>query len=394
MSKIKVLVVPSDRTGVGKFRSVDPHVKLNSMFGDEFEVDINYEPNVSEEFLTQYDIIHAHRTLGSYSEAPNILKTLKSLGIPTILDLDDYWAPGPEHPAYALLKTHNLAGKIVDNIKAVEHVTTTTPVFANKIKELNKNVYVLPNAVDDKQKQFQPNPEESEFIRIGWLGGSSHYHDLLQLGGLTQSLQKDFDNLQYVLCGYDTRGKVTYIDPQTRQQKEREIKPHETVWHQYEGLLDATSLVSQKYKDHLSLYENKPFDGEKNEKYRRVWTKPVTSYANNYNLFDISLAPLKPVMFNLMKSQLKVIEAGFHKKCLVAQDVASYQLDIKHGENGILVPYKKNSKPWYKALKRIIKEPNQIKDLGEALYETVKDTYSLEKVTTDRAELYRSLIKK
>ena len=394
MSKIKVLVLPSDRTGVGKFRSLDPHIKLNEMFGDEFEVDINYEPDFSDEFLTQYDIIHAHRTLGSYETAPETLKRLRTLGVKCILDLDDYWAPGVEHPAYHIIKSYDLASKIVDNIKAAEFITTTTPVFADKIKESNKNVHILPNAVDDKQKQFQPKPEESEFLRIGWLGGSSHYHDLAQLGGITRSLEKDFNHLQYVLCGFDTRGKVTYIDPQTRQQKEREIKPHETVWFQYEGLLDVNSLVSQKYKDHLSLYENKPFDGEKNEKYRRVWTKPVTSYANNYNLFDISLAPLKPVMFNLMKSQLKVIEAGFHKKCLVAQDVAPYQLDIVNGKNGILVPYKKNSKPWYKALKRLIKEPNQIKDLGEALYETVKNTYSLEKVTTDRAELYRSIVKK
>ena len=394
MSKIKVLVVPSDRTGVGKFRSVDPHVKLNNMFGDDFEVDINYEPELTDEFLTKYDIIHCHRTLGSYNNSPEIFKRLQKLGIPTLMDLDDYWAPGPEHPAYALLKAHNLAGMIVDNVRAVEYVTTTTPVFANLIKEINKNVYVLPNAVDDKQKQFQSNVEESEFIRIGWLGGSSHYHDLLQLEGVTARLEKDFNNLQYVLCGFDIRGKVTYIDPQTKQQKERQIKPHETVWYQYEEILGSNSLISGKYKDHLSLYDNRPFDGEKTEKYRRVWTKPVTSYANNYNLFDVSLAPLKPVMFNLMKSQLKVIEAGFHKKCLVAQDVAPYQIDVVDGKNGILVPYKKNSKPWYKALKRLIKEPNQIADLGEALYETVKDTYSLEKVTTDRAELYRSLVKK
>ena len=32
MSKIKVLVVPSDRTGVGKFRSVDPHVFLQNIY--------------------------------------------------------------------------------------------------------------------------------------------------------------------------------------------------------------------------------------------------------------------------------------------------------------------------------------------------------------------------
>ena len=102
MSKIKVLVLPSDRTGVGKFRSLDPHIKLNEMFGDEFEVDINYEPDFSDEFLTQYDIIHAHRTLGSYETAPETLKRLRTLGVKCILDLDDYWAPGVEHPAYHL----------------------------------------------------------------------------------------------------------------------------------------------------------------------------------------------------------------------------------------------------------------------------------------------------
>ena len=32
MSKIKVLVVPSDRTGVGKFRSVDPHIFLQKQY--------------------------------------------------------------------------------------------------------------------------------------------------------------------------------------------------------------------------------------------------------------------------------------------------------------------------------------------------------------------------
>ncbi len=103
MSKIKVLVVPSDRTGVGKFRSVDPHVKLNNMFGDDFEVDINYEPELTDEFLTKYDIIHAHRSLGPYETAPDTFKRLQTLGVKCILDLDDYWAPGIEHPAYQLI---------------------------------------------------------------------------------------------------------------------------------------------------------------------------------------------------------------------------------------------------------------------------------------------------
>ncbi len=35
MSKIKVLVLPSDRTGVGKFRSVEPHIFLQNKFSED-----------------------------------------------------------------------------------------------------------------------------------------------------------------------------------------------------------------------------------------------------------------------------------------------------------------------------------------------------------------------
>ena len=44
MSKIKVLVVPSDRTGVSYYRSTIPHIKLEEYFPNDFYVDIDYEP--------------------------------------------------------------------------------------------------------------------------------------------------------------------------------------------------------------------------------------------------------------------------------------------------------------------------------------------------------------
>ena len=64
MSKIKVLVVPSDRTGVGKFRSVDPHIFLQNLYGDEFHVDIIFEPNMDDmNFWKQYQIVAFHRSI-------------------------------------------------------------------------------------------------------------------------------------------------------------------------------------------------------------------------------------------------------------------------------------------------------------------------------------------
>jgi glycosyltransferase involved in cell wall biosynthesis len=92
-----------------------------------------------------------------------------------------------------------------------------------------------------------------------------------------------------------------------------------------------------------------------------------------------------------MKSQLKIIEAGFHKKPLIVSEVYPYQLDGISGKNCILVPEKKEHKEWYEGAKKLIKNPQMRIDMGEALYETVKDKYNLHNVTRKRAQLYKSL---
>ena len=59
--KIKVLVLPSDKTGVGKFRSVDPHIMLQNMYPNDFHVDIDYEPRINDiNYWKQYQIVHIH----------------------------------------------------------------------------------------------------------------------------------------------------------------------------------------------------------------------------------------------------------------------------------------------------------------------------------------------
>ena len=406
MKKTKVLVVPSDRTGVSYYRSTIPHIKLEEFFPTEFHVDIDYEPELNNDnFLKQYDVIHYHRTLGDYDNLPKLLDKCDELGIVTIMDLDDHWSPGPDHPAWQIIKQNELDKKISKNLRVSRNITTTTSVFADEIKRLNKNVFVLPNAINTDEKQYQSNPEKSERIRIGWLGGSSHIKDLQILKGLMSSLKSEglLDKIQFVLCGYDLRGMMTMIDQKTGEQKQRPIKPKESVWYEYERIFtDDYKLVSEDYKNFLLSFENKEYEGVENEPYRRVWTKPITTYASNYNLFDISLAPLKESMFNKVKSQLKVIEAGFHKKAIIAQDFGSYQIDIKNvynkgGEidetgNGFLVPTIKNHKFWFKHLKTLINNPELITKLGENLYNTVNGTYDMKSVCTERRNLYKKLI--
>ena len=404
MNKINVLVIPSDTSGVGKFRSVDPHVKLQNLYPDEFHIDIDYQPNINDlNYWKKYQIVHFHRTIGGdYDKSVEFIKNLKSMGIVVIGDIDDYWLPTKEHPIHQLIIQNKLQEKIVANLKVSDYVITTTEIFANEIRKFNKNVIVLPNAVDPADPQFNEPTLPSDKIRVGWLGGSSHLHDLKLLDGMVTKLSSIQDKLQYYVCGFDIRGQITEINKQTGQKTQRPIKPEETVWVKYEQIFTGNyGIITPKYKEYLDTFVENDYPGVEKENYVRVWTRPVTSYAKNYSKFDISLAPIKNHIFNRMKSQLKVIEAGFYKKVLIASNVGPYTIDLKHAldkgnftdGNALLVNENNNHSDWAKNIKKLVENPNMIVDLGERLYETVKDKYDLNNVTHERASLYKSLIK-
>lgn len=404
---------------LGYFRSTKPHITLEELYRDEFHIDIDYEPQIdNDEWLKQYDLIHFHRTIGDYDKMGDYLDSqgvkqegtiprLRRLGIPTIMDLDDYWSPGQHHPAYLLIKQSGIDKKILNNLQLADYVCTTTDIFANEIKKYNKNTFVLPNAIDPKEKQYIPNPEQSERLRIGWLGGSSHLKDLEILNGVVSKLKTDglLDKVQFVLCGFDLRGFITTIDEQTGQKTQRPIQPKESVWYNYEQIFtDNYTTISPEYKEHLLSFTKNEYSNVSNEPYRRVWTKPISTYASNYNLFDVSLAPLSEHIFNKVKSQLKVIEAGFHKKAIIAQDFGPYQIDLVNARekggainsngNSLLIPSDKNHKLWYQYIKNLIENPELVKQLSINLNNTIKDTYSINAVTEKRRDWYKSIIKK
>ena len=91
--KYKILVVPSDTYGVGLYRSRRPHEKLQELYGDEFEVEINMQPNWADfASFDKYDLIHFHKGLFN-DEGQKIfheaLKYFKAHNITTGMDIYD-----------------------------------------------------------------------------------------------------------------------------------------------------------------------------------------------------------------------------------------------------------------------------------------------------------------
>jgi glycosyltransferase involved in cell wall biosynthesis len=410
MSKINILVIPPDTTGVGKFRLISPFTFIQDNYPDDFHIDFMTKVPNTDNIFDNYQIIIAHSFIhNDLSIDKNIERVnwLKSQDKIVVIDFDDYWELDQRHPMYKYSRESKMSEQKVRWLRCASYVTVTTPYFRNTIKLKFKmnNVLVFPNAIDETEKQYIPNPEKSDKVRFGFLGGSSHLFDLeLLTNGIDTTLNQFKDKSQFVLCGFDLRGKIREVDKTTGQTKERDITPEESVWTKYEKIFTSNfRYVSPEYKNILMSYKEDINYDDTNETYRRVWTKPVNVYASNYNKFDVSLAPLVQSTFNMNKSQLKVVEAGFHKKAIIASEFNPYTIDLisavnKGGGfndkgNALLVSASKNHKQWGQHMTKLINNPNLIEDLGEKLYETVKVDYSLKKVCEDRVQFLKSIVK-
>lgn len=400
--KIKMLVIPSDRTGVGKFRSVDPHVYIAEHYGDEFDVDIVYNmPNGDlEAFLKQYDLIHIHKQLDKQCK---IIDMIKFLGIPVILDIDDHFKLGNDHPMSITAKKERWHEPIINHLKKADYVTTTTPIFADVIKQHNKNVKVFPNAINPEEKQYAvaKNPRTDK-LRVGIICGSSHLKDLELLSGIATQVNKD--KVQFVLCGFDTRGTRT-IYKDNGEVETRPIYPQESVWCDYEKIFtDNYRTISPEHKDFLMKYMSGVDDPFTNEPYRRMWTRHINDYATHYQNVDVLIAPLKENDFNKVKSELKEIECGFTHTAFIGQNFGAYTINLvpmiekggKINEEGtaLLVDSSKNHKQWAKYINKLADDADMLKKLQDNLYNFVKDRYSLAEICKQRVEFYKSIVNK
>lgn len=400
--KIKMLVIPSDKSGCGKFRSVDPHVYIAEHYGDEFDIDIVYNmPNGNlEAFLKQYDLIHIHKQLDKQCK---IIDMIKFLGIPVIIDIDDHFKLGNDHPMSITAKKERWHEPIINHLKKADYVTTTTPIFADVIKQHNKNVKVFPNAINPEEKQYAvtKNPR-TDRLRVGIICGSSHLKDLELLSGIATQVNKD--KVQFVLCGFDTRGTRT-IYKDNGEVETRPIYPQESVWCDYEKIFtDNYRTISPEHKDFLMKYMAGVDDPFTNEPYRRMWTRHINDYATHYQNVDVLIAPLKENDFNKVKSELKEIECGFTHTAFIGQNFGAYTINLvpmiekegKINEEGtaLLVDSSKNHKQWAKYINKLADDADMLKKLQDNLYNFVKDRYSLAEICRQRVEFYKSIVNK
>jgi glycosyltransferase involved in cell wall biosynthesis len=296
-------------------------------------------------------------------------------------DIDDHPTPPKGHGMANKIIAEGIPKKIIEAMNACDYVTTTTSIFEEYIKEkMNPNTKVIPNAPDTTAKMWQEPEKEivSDRVRVAWIGGSSHLHDLEILRDNICKVYADTelkDKIQFVMCGYDIRGKYISKNETTGKEQTRKIKPKETVWVKFENIFTAGGMADEN-------------------QYVRKDTMPITRFGAQYDNADIVLAPLVENEFNKVKSELKIVEAGAKRKALICSDVYMYNQLLTHGVNAMLVEPRKNHKGFYKHIRKLVLDPDMRKELANNLHDLVIPKYTLEEVTKERVEWYKSIIRK
>lgn len=419
-NKINILVIYTDRIGgVGFYRSTQPHEMLAQMYPDEFNVVFTTEPNFQDlHSFDQYQIIHFHKGVFFQRKEQqqlftDFLKYCKEKGILTVMDIDDHWKLGMHHPQYKSKMASKLNSENVDieetvkeNLRLSDYVTTTTSFFGKVIKPFNNNVIIFPNAINPEDERFKVVKQPCEKLRIGFIMGSTHEHDMAIMENFTGKISKDIlDKVEFVLCGFDTRGTMQYFKPDGTQEI-RPLRPEESVWYRYEKMVTNNyKNVSPQYKAFLERFiQNSEYPNAEQEGYKRCWTKDMNHYYQHYKEIDVLFAPIEENEFNLVKSELKPVECCFSHTAFVGSNYGPYTIGLKNlfkkgGEidpdgNAILIDRNKSHKDWAKTVERLVKHPEYVKMLQDNLYRDYHEKYDLHTVTKQRAEFYKEIVKK
>lgn len=332
---MNIIGITNQDSGCGYHRVILPLGFMNDIKG--------YVTNwITDDKKDGWDILLYNRLSAFDNNWP---ETKDTFGVKVVMDLDDYWRLPPNHLNHGHYE--QFGQRIENNIRQADLVTVTNEAIASKVRPLNSNVVVLPNALPFGKNQFIEDKRESDRVRIFWCGGVTHEQDLNILKNPIKKLHVYKDKIQMVLGGFtdsDTASK--------------------TIWDKmFSAFTDGGKLA------YMKLHGTKP-----------------TQYMQMYENADIMLIPLEASDWHACKSNLKILEAACKRIPVIVSNVAPYNQD-----KDAPVLWVNSQKDWFIHLNYLINNPNARAELGNQLHEWAKEKYSIEKVNERRRSTFAGL---
>lgn len=313
--------------GVDYHRLIRP---LGALNGNGFEV-VRYNAipydNVKD---VDVSVVVFNRHLWG-NEQSQVIAALKDKGIRVICDVDDYWVLNADHILYREHK--KIAPEIIEAVKSADEVWCTHELLAERCRQLNSHVTIVPNGIafEDEQWAYVPPPDTPETI-IGYVGGNTHLPDI----ALTSDAWRKYPKLKPLLCGITKENADIF------------------------GAMGA--IMSNRYSRHIDLMEG----------------VGPHEYGTFYNNCHVAIAPLVDNAFNRCKSSLKILEAGAKGRMILAQGIHPYT-SIRH--EGVM-----HVTNWAEAFRQLsLMSRSEVVERGLSLREYIKEHFDLHRINEIRS---------
>jgi len=335
---MKIKAFPN-KSGSGQWRLIHP-LKYIERLGHTVSIaDTSEDAKTVVSTLVDYDIIIPQGVVDV--EALKILLGLKyEYGIKIVIDFDDMIEVTPDNPNY---KDHEIwdASPILQSFtKFADAVTTTNEHLAKYLRKFNEKVFILPNYMDLEYWQLPIQKNETDKVRICYVGSCTHLLDIEMVAPALKKILKRYgDKVELLMVG-DLRW--------------REV---------FKGYNNVDCLLGV----------------------------PFENYASRLNGLgmDIGIAPLRDNEFNRCKSNIKWMENTIAGGVTVASPTV-YSETIKHGVDGFIAS---STEEWVKYLSELIENKDLRDSVHSRAYSEVVGTYSWEKNIKKWEKVYKDVLK-
>ena len=266
---------------------------------------------------------------------------------PIIFDIDDllFFLPEQHPDRLSHFYTQSLLPMFQAMLDA-DVITVPTQELKTALQEYNKNVFILPNYLDDhlwhlRFPQIGDNLDET--IIIGYMGTESHKPDLAFITPVLLDILHCYpEKVHFHFWG---------IHPPDELSTFSQVKW--TPWYSY------------CYQDFVEYFQNQKA--------------------------DIFLAPLEDNYFNQCKSPIKFFEYSALGVCGVYSALKPYTDVIKHGKEGMLAS---TLDEWGNCLVQLIEDNNIRKQMVINAQKLIQEKYLLSTNAIRWRELYQNTINK
>lgn len=358
---MKIKFIVQKNSGISYHRFINPMSYMQWEQGDSAEL-----LWISEEQNLNCDILMYNKFCAT---SINDLKKLQEKGMKIVVDVDDLWTLPTTHPNYKAWEKNRHSERVAENIRIADMVICTSILLQDRVRELNKNTVVIPNAFPYGQENYRPIPILHDKTVFMYMGGSTHYPDVKLLEGKFKRINSDpyiKNNAEFVLAGYET-GKAKRFMTQMDKNADND---------QYK-MID----VPGEYGKMAAVFSQTSI-------HRILPSTNLDEYINYYDQADIALVPLVQNEWNSMKSVLKICEAGAKGIPVICSKVQPYWPELQNCP-GIM--WVEEGNDWLVHIKYCIKNPQKIRNMGWILGEYCKEHYNLIEWNKLRYQVLKSL---